>query len=36
MGKVEVWLSLVEHFVRDEGAAGSNLISSVTVICSPR
>ena len=26
----EVWLSLVEYFVRDEGAAGSNPVTSTT------
>ena len=25
---VEVWLSLVEHYVRDVGAAGSNPVTS--------
>ena len=24
MSRIEVWLSLVEHYVRDVGAAGSN------------
>ena len=28
---VEVWLSLVEYFVRDEGAAGSNPVTSTSV-----
>ena len=25
---IEVWLSLVEHYVRDVGAASSNLVTS--------
>ena len=25
---IEVWLSLVEHYVRDVGAAGSNPVTS--------
>ena len=28
---VEVWLSLVEYFVRDEGVAGSNPVTSTIV-----
>ena len=27
---IEVWLSLVEHYVRDVGAASSNLVTSTT------
>ena len=27
---IEVWLSLVEHYVRDVGAAGSNPVTSTT------
>lgn len=28
MSRIEVWLSLVEHYVRDVGAASSNLVTS--------
>ena len=28
MSHIEVWLSLVEHYVRDVGAASSNLVTS--------
>ena len=32
MNVVEVWLSLVEYFVRDEGVAGSNPVTSTKVV----